>query len=262
MASKTLTQYQRQNLELRERELQYRISNPSGGRQRAPIKVGGVRDGVVGTVILDPNDPRRELAFEPAAPTAATRGTDEARSAAMVAYEGIRQLRKQLPTPKSWVEAGLTGLKREIGARTQADPVANRYKASIRGFVPLMARALRHVGVLTELDVERTEALFSGLGATAETDRIADEMMRGIMSGQIPFQFGGGGKPIGYMDENGEFTPMGSSGAVRQSPQEPALPGMAGSSAGPGEIRRFNGRDYRLKPGTDRRFRSNWEVIQ
>jgi hypothetical protein len=175
----------------------------------------------------------------------------------MVAYEGIRQLRKELPTPKGWVEAGVTGLGREIGAKTQANPYANRYKASIRGFVPLMARALGHVGVLTELDVERTEALFSGLGATEETDRLSDEMMRGIMSGQVPFQFGGGGKPIGYVDENGDFTPMGGGGG-----QAPALPGMAGSGAAGGEIRTFGGVKYRLKPGANRRLKSSWEEIR
>lgn len=200
----------------------FRAANFGAGSRRRIVKIPGTRDGVAGTVLRD-QDTFEELGFEPAAPTAGTRGKEEAKGAAMTAYESIRGLRKQLPTPEGWIEANLTGIGREIGAKTQANPVANRYKASIRGFVPLMARALGHVGVLTELDVERTEALFSGLGATAETDRISDEMMRGIMTGQVPFQFGqGGGKPIGYMDENGEFHEMGGGGGGGTPPRAPA----------------------------------------
>ena len=172
-------------------------------------KVGGTDEsGTTGTWLIPKRGGERE--FVPAGPTAATRGKEEAKGAAMKAYEAIRGLRRQMPTPEGWVEANVTGIGREIGARTQADPVANRYKASIRGFVPLMARALGHVGVLTELDVERTEDLFSGLGATAETDRISDEMIRKIMSGEVPFQFGqGGGKPIAYIDEAGNVEEYG-----------------------------------------------------
>jgi len=175
-----------------------RAASSSGGPggHRKVIKIAGTRNGVSGTVMRD-QDTYEELGFEPSPTTAATRGKEEAKGAAMKAYEAIRGLRAQMPTPEGWMEANATGLGRQVGAMTQANPVANRYKASIRGFVPLMARALGHVGVLTELDVERTEDLFSGLGATAETDRISDEMLRKIMSGEVPFQFGqGGGKPV------------------------------------------------------------------
>jgi hypothetical protein len=218
-----MTEYQRRSLEQRAQAIE---AMGARGTRRRVLKTPGQRNGVAGTVLYD-QDTMDEVGFEAAPQTAATRGKEEAKGAAMVAYESIRGLREQLPTPENWMEAGAVGIGRQVGAMTQANPVANRYKASIRGFVPLMARALGHVGVLTELDVERTEALFSGLGATAETDRISDEMMRGIMTGQVPFQFSGKGKPIGYIDEEGNFTPMGGAAQPQfggSAPRPPSGP--------------------------------------
>lgn len=263
-SGRTLNPAEQAKLDAYERVADKRISamdrRGSGGRTGGRIsftKVPTMRDGVSGTLLI--NQITGEERFEPAGPTAGTRGKEEAKASAMKAYEAIRGLRAQIPPPENWVEAGITGIGREIGARTQANPVANRYKASIRGFVPLLARALGHVGVLTELDVERTEDLFSGLGATAETDRISDEMMRGIMSGAQPFQFGqGGGKPIGYVDEQGNFTPMGGGEAP---PAEAPRSGGGRTPQAGGKTVTYGGKRYRQKPGTDGTKRSHYEEI-
>lgn len=233
------------------------VGGGAGGHRKV-LKIPGTRGGVSGTVIRD-QDTYEELGFEPSPTTAATRGKEEARGAAMKAYEAIRGLRAQMPTPEDWMEAGVTGVGRQIGAMTQANPVANRYKASIRGFVPLMARALGHVGVLTELDVERTEDLFSGLGATAETDRISDDMLRKIMSGEVPFQFGqGGGKPIAYVDESGNIEEYGG-----QRPDGRRRTGTPPPTGGGDDrtIVMFGGKKYRKKAGVTTNRRADYEEI-
>lgn len=138
--------------------------------------------------------------------------------------------------PQGGLEARLGGLTRGAQATAGYNPEVQVYKAGVRGFVPLMARALGHVGVLTELDVERTEALFPKPGDTETEAMMKKAVLSDIMSGrrQPPFQ-------------------------LQTAPAEE--PSMPPSTAGEGEIRTFNGRKYRLKPGADKRLRSSWEEL-
>lgn len=84
-----------------------------------------------------------------------------------------------------------TGVGRGVASRVGLDPATDLYRTGIRGFVPLFARAVGHTGVLTEIDVQRTEELFPRVG---DSDAVTAEKMariQRIMTGQepAPFQF-------------------------------------------------------------------------
>lgn len=95
--------------------------------------------------------------------------------------------------PEEGISARLGGATRRGAAALGYNPEARTYAAGVRGFVPLMARALGHTGVLTELDVARTEALFPSPGDTAEEATQKRRILQEIMSGQRkpPFKVGG-----------------------------------------------------------------------
>lgn len=83
------------------------------------------------------------------------------------------------------------GVARNVAGTVGMDPAADLYRTGVRGFTPLLARSVGHVGVLTEQDVARTEELFPRIGdsAAATAEKLA--RIQRIMSGQepLPFQF-------------------------------------------------------------------------
>jgi hypothetical protein len=60
----------------------------------------------------------------------------------------------------------IVGAWRSGAARMNLDNDVTEYRSLVRGFTPLMARAVGHNGVLTEQDVQRTELLFPEVALT------------------------------------------------------------------------------------------------
>lgn len=83
------------------------------------------------------------------------------------------------------------GTARRIAGGMGMDSAADLYTTGIRGFVPLFARSVGHVGVLTELDVKRTEDLFPRIGDSEATTLEKLTRLQRIMTGTepIPFQW-------------------------------------------------------------------------
>jgi hypothetical protein len=88
-----------------------------------------------------------------------------------------------------WSRAG--GVVDSLQGKLGMDPAADLYHTGIRGFVPLFARSVGHVGMLTEQDVQRTELLFPRLGESADVTREKLARLNRIMTGQepVPFQW-------------------------------------------------------------------------
>lgn len=138
------------------------------------------------------------------APTAAERNVAAGATAAQQAQRLARQraapvlqdLGSRVLTANLGSRGGLgariRGMGRSAAGSMGMDSAADLYNTGVRGFVPLFARAVGHVGVLTELDVKRTEDLFPRFGADAE-DVVREKLARlnRIMTGQepLPFQF-------------------------------------------------------------------------
>jgi hypothetical protein len=212
----------------------YRAANFGSGA--GFTKVGGQNEGQAGTWLYPKNGGPPQ--FVPSAATAGTRGKEEAKGAALKAYNSLMGIYDTMGgQPEGGITARATGFARSGKAALGYAPQVEAFKSGVRGFVPLMARALGHVGVLTELDVERTEQLFPGPGSTAEEKALKMRLIEDIMSGNapMPFQLGqGGGKPVAYIDENGEMHEMG--GGQRQpsaAPQRPPQAPQGGASHGP-----------------------------
>lgn len=194
----------------------------SGGSSRRPTKVGGVDDqGRAGTWLIYPDQSRE---FMPAAATAGTRGKEESKAAAMQAYtELMDEYDSMGGQPEDGLEARATGLYRTGAGKLGYDPATSTYQAGVRGFVPLMARALGHVGVLTELDVERTEALFPKAGDTLAEKTRKKRLLTEIMVGARPMPFKFERDTRDGWGPNGE--PPQRPGGGGEPPQPPAPTG-------------------------------------
>jgi hypothetical protein len=82
------------------------------------------------------------------------------------------------------VRAKASGLGDVVGSATGYSPDPQMYSSQIRGFVPIFARSVGHSGVLTELDVKRTEALFPRFGESKEMAQRKMARLNAIMSGK------------------------------------------------------------------------------
>ena len=72
----------------------------------------------------------------------------------------IATLSKKINTSAGGPMANVTGLARRAGAAMNMDNDVSEYQALVDGFTPIMARAVGHTGVLTQLDVESVQRLF------------------------------------------------------------------------------------------------------
>lgn len=84
-----------------------------------------------------------------------------------------------------------TGVARGVAGSMGMDTAADLYTTGVRGFTPLLARAVGHVGVLTEQDVARTEELFPRIGDSEKVTAEKLSRLGRIMSGAepLPFEF-------------------------------------------------------------------------
>lgn len=83
----------------------------------------------------------------------------------------------------------VTGMGRSAASGIGMDPAVDLYRSGIRGFVPLFARAVGHVGILTEQDVARTEELFPRVGDAENVTLEKIQRVNRIMTGQEPLPF-------------------------------------------------------------------------
>ncbi len=107
----------------------------------------------------------------------------------------LQDLGSRITTLNQGKEGGLIdraeGVARGVGSKVGLDPATDLYRTGIRGFVPLFARAVGHTGVLTELDVQRTEELFPRVGDAEDVTAEKMARIQRIMTGKEPqpFQF-------------------------------------------------------------------------
>lgn len=107
----------------------------------------------------------------------------------------LQDLAKRATTLNAGRGGGLfdraAGAMRGGASRLGMDGDVDMYRTGIRGFTPLFARSVGHVGMLTEQDVERTEELFPRVGDSADVTKAKLERIQRIMGGSeaLPFQW-------------------------------------------------------------------------
>lgn len=114
-------------------------------------------------------------------------GVNEKLQAVAPVLDEITNLAGKIFTSDSGPWTNVVGAWKAAGAAANLNNDVKEYRSLVRGFTPLMARAVGHNGVLTEQDVERTELLFPQLGVL-QTDNttVANnklERMKRIMVG-------------------------------------------------------------------------------
>lgn len=118
---------------------------------------------------------------------------------AMVIFGNIKELANKV-VGGSGVAAKAAGMATRAGAAMNlSDPSVNEYESMISGFTPLVARALGHTGVLTELDVQSVRALFPQVG---DSTAVRDAKLARVE--KIMGEMNGGGSPIAPMPSHGE----------------------------------------------------------
>lgn len=84
--------------------------------------------------------------------------------------------------------ANVVGTARSLMAKGNIDADVKVYQALVRGMTPMLARAVGHTGVLTEMDVARTEELFPMISVLGTDSKgVADrkiQMFQKLMAGQ------------------------------------------------------------------------------
>lgn len=91
-------------------------------------------------------------------PTAEQRNRAGGRASAGPVLSAIRELSEKINTGQG-VMAKITGTAERLAAKANLDDDISEYEAVISGFIPLLARAVGHVGVLTQQDVDSVKAM-------------------------------------------------------------------------------------------------------
>lgn len=129
-------------------------------------------DAAAGRAPEKPEDPlvRRERELRIATLEAALKkanggpATPEKLEAVAPVLDEIETLSKRIFTTDAGPVTNVIGAARRGAAALNLDNDVREYRSLVRGFTPLMARAVGHNGVLTEQDVQRTEMLFGDVG--------------------------------------------------------------------------------------------------
>jgi hypothetical protein len=88
---------------------------------------------------------------------------EAARESAQTVLGEIDKMSRQINTGAGGLMGPVTtatGMLRRKGAQWNIDNLVNEYESTINGFVPMIARAVGHVGVLTQQDVDSVKGLF------------------------------------------------------------------------------------------------------
>ena len=103
---------------------------------------------------------------------------------AMPVIEVLEDLSKKINTSEGLI-AKASGYKNIAAAKLNYNNDVATYMAVAEGFVPLVARALAHTGVLTEVDLERTERLFADPTASQSLRNQKVAVLRSLLEKQI-----------------------------------------------------------------------------
>jgi hypothetical protein len=110
------------------------------------------------------------------------------RAAPVLADLGSRALALNKGLEGGFVDR-VSGMASSAAGRMGMNPAADLYRTGVRGFTSLLARSVGHVGVLTELDVQRTEELFPRIGDGEVVAREKLNRIQRIIGGQEPLPF-------------------------------------------------------------------------
>lgn len=94
----------------------------------------------------------------------------------------LSRLAQSVFTNESAIGSKLMALPQKGAAALNLAPQISLYESRRAGLVPIFARALGHTGVLTEIDVQRTESLFPKLGDSMELAQLKLESLHRLMS--------------------------------------------------------------------------------
>lgn len=127
----------------------------------------------------------------------------------------IEGLSKKINTSSGGPMSNVTGAVRRGAAAGNMDNDVSEYQALVEGFIPMVARAVGHTGVLTQQDVDSVRALFPKPGDNAQLSKNKLERVKRIMkqvqspeapagraSGAGPTK-GGGADPLGIRPGGG-----------------------------------------------------------
>ena len=114
---------------------------------------------------------------------------DEKMNAAAPVLAEMRALADEI-FKSDWWSANFVGAWDTAMGAANKNEAVKEYRALVRGFSPMIARAIGHTGVLTDVDLDRTEDLFASIGllgtdsraiAKAKFDRV-ERLMQGTAS--------------------------------------------------------------------------------
>lgn len=94
----------------------------------------------------------------------------------------IETLSKQINTGGSGPLSNIRGLVRRGAASANMDNTVSEYNALVEGFIPMVARAVGHVGVLTQQDVDSVRALFPRVEDNATLAKNKIDRVKSLMS--------------------------------------------------------------------------------
>lgn len=117
-----------------------------------------------------------EMGDLPMAPPAEQRNREAGLSRAGAVIESIDELSKRINT-QAGALATLSGAKERAAAEANLNDDVSEYTAVIEGFTPLMARAVGHTGVLTQMDVDSVKKMFP---AVTDSKSVRDRKMKRI----------------------------------------------------------------------------------
>jgi hypothetical protein len=108
--------------------------------------------------------------------------------------------------------AKVKGLGREVSTQAGFDPTLQEYQGLIYGFTPMIARALGHVGVLTQQDVESVYRAFPRAGESKEVAARKLARVERLMSGLSEEELA----TLPLMPDYSAPTPWGTLDYIRQ----------------------------------------------
>jgi hypothetical protein len=186
------TQKHQEEMQARRLEAAALIAAARGGKEYRPYPIQ-LPDGTMG--YWDPNNPSGAVVPMNGPDGSPIRKFDPNRekslqglSSAMTLYDDLATKGGALSDVSAEDYGGFGGLvakaqgmKQRGAAALGLDPQAEQFTKESRGFVPMLARAAGHSGVLTELDVSRTEGLLPQIGDSVEVRKAKDTAMRKVM---------------------------------------------------------------------------------
>lgn len=161
------------------------------------------------------------------APTAEQVNKGKAREQAGKIFDTIDRLSQRINTSEGLLAKMQGGTQKVQAMANYNDDVAG-YEAMISGFTPLIARAVGHVGVLTEQDVQSVRALFPKPGDSKSLRDRKIEQVKYLM---------GGGVILGGNDPNEDFTSVLRRANIAPAAEQIA-PGGGGAQPGAPPTRR------------------------